>query len=334
MKEKFYTIQEVASMLKVTETAVRNWIYERQTLGAYRVGGAVRISEKELRSFVKKVPQDRRGGSNYIRFCHIAPTAYLDLVKNQEVHLVLAHLVDSDRNYEEFYRGVRGVKIMDNSAFEMFKQNKPMMSSAKLIDLAERVKADYIVLSDYPNESWEKTKKVAEQMIPIVRSAGFKTFYVPQSVAGDLEGYLSSVMWGLNNSDIDLVGISILGAPIAFDVESSNNLQRYLSRYRVFTLLNSRLSDEHFDKIHCLGMVDGPNEIELLKDFAPYIYSWDSSSAVWAGLNGITYDGSPTGLIDGKFEKEVDFAFEFDDTHLDKVTFNMSFIDELCGEKP
>jgi hypothetical protein len=78
-------------------------------------------------------------------------------------------------------------------------------------------------------------------------------------------------------------------------------------------------------KIHFLGMVDGPNEISLVRDF--HIDTWDSSAAVWAGLNGIQFDGSPTGLINGKFEKHVDFTSHFKDTSIAEA--NMKVIDDL-----
>jgi hypothetical protein len=76
-------------------------------------------------------------------------------------------------------------------------------------------------------------------------------------------------------------------------------------------------------------MVDGPNEIKLCKDFK--IDTWDSSAAVWAGLNDITFDSSPTGLINGKFEKEVDFShYSTDITLLQNVRYNISVIEEMC----
>ncbi len=269
-----------------------------------------------------------------INFCHIAPTKYLGEVKGRKTHLVLAHLVESDPVYREFYKNEKGIKIMDNSAFEMFKQNKPMLSSDKLIDLAKLIDADYIVMSDYPGEPWEKTRDKAIEMIPQLKAAGFKTFYVPQSLEHDLAGYLESFFWGMSNPNVDLVGLSILGVPIAFGVESSNNLQRYLSRRHILDLVGVYLNRKsHSKKIHCLGLVDGPNEVRLLKKYAEYIYSWDSSSAVWAGLNGLSYDDSPTGLINGKFEKEVDFDFELDEAdqrYLNLARDNMKYLDRLC----
>ena len=87
-----------------------------------------------------------------IDFCHIAPTAYLSaFTRTNGSHLILAHLVESDPVYCEFYRTLDDgkFKIMDNSAFEMYKQGRPMYDSSKLIEMGHRVQADYIVLSDY-----------------------------------------------------------------------------------------------------------------------------------------------------------------------------------------
>lgn len=73
-------------------------------------------------------------------------------------------------------------------------------------------------------------------------------------------------------------------------------------------------------------MVDGPNEIALVRDFR--IDTWDSSAGVWAGLNGVSFDDSPTGLFDGKFEKHVDFNFKTEDnTLVEMARNNMTYID-------
>jgi len=86
-----------------------------------------------------------------------------------------------------------------------------------------------------------------------------------------------------------------------------------------------QLAAQNGKKIHFLGMVDGPNEISLVRDF--HIDTWDSSAGVWAGLNGIPFDQSPTGLGNGKFEKHVDFEASFEDTSMAKN--NMNYIDYL-----
>lgn len=285
-----------------------------------------------------------------IQFCHIAPTSILDVVTPFNTsHLILAHLVELDQNYREFYENLEvapnSLKIMDNSAFEMYKRGLPMYDSSKLVDMATRCKATTIVMSDYPMEHWTKTRDAAIELIPVFKEKGFDTFYVPQSTLGDLEGYLESVFWAIDNPGIGLIGISILGCPIALGIaeakhgtESDRNdafkLQRYLSRYTIFKHIIARATPEQLAKlskrIHVLGLTDGPAEIELLKDFHQYIYSWDSSSAVWAGICGKQYDNSPTGLMNGKIESEVDFDIDNISKHqLNLVELNINYINNL-----
>ena len=76
-------------------------------------------------------------------------------------------------------------------------------------------------------------------------------------------------------------------------------------------------------------MTEGPNEISLMRGFTDFIDTWDSSAAVWAGLNGIKFDSSPTGLFQGKFAKEVDFDYKVGD-NLRLAKENINYIEELC----
>lgn len=280
-----------------------------------------------------------------IKFCHISPTPHLaSYTATNGAHLILAHLVEEDESYRNFYATLDDgkKKIMDNSAFEMFKQGRPMYDSAKLIDMGKACAADVIVMSDYPKQHWEKTVEAAQAMSDDIHDAGFDTFFVPQSELGDVEGLLKSIDWALENEQhCDMIGLSILACPIALGVNESSHhgegarsdaykLQRFLSRWKILTMLRDRrlLDDRAWKRFHCLGMVDGPNEIELLREFHRFIYSWDSSAAVWAGMNNIVFDGSPTGLMNGKFEKEVDFNAH--STYDDKVNQNINYINKLC----
>jgi len=254
-------------------------------------------------------------------FCHICPgdPHLLDiLVGDREFHLTLAHLVETDKVYTKWYadkcEGLDVVNIMDNSAFEMFKQGRPMYPSDKLIEMGTKVNADYIVMSDYPTEHHSKTIQAAVEMAPQLREAGFGTFFVPQSEIGDIEGLLNAFEWASESEHVDYIGFSILAIPNAFGVEKNNKLQRFLSRWKFMNMLDERgILEKIVDNgkmIHLLGMVDGPNEIELLARYMDLIDTWDSSAAIWAGLNSIKFDNSPTGLVDGKFELEVDFDYK------------------------
>lgn len=275
-------------------------------------------------------------------FCHIVPTPHLNLTDGRRVHLVLAHLIEDDDSYVQYYVDQKEkyncTLIMDNSGFEMYKLNKPMYDPSKLITMADRIKADYIVMTDYPAHDSEWTIKEAEKLAPQFKDAGYKTFFVPQGAVGNIDDLLYSFAWAANHPElIDYIGVSILSAPLAYDVESGNKLQRFVSRLRLMYDLrqNGILSNIVLNqqKIHMLGMVDGPNEILFMEPFAGYINTWDSSAAVWAGLNGLAFDETPTGLRNGKFEEEVDFSFETSDTNLiECCEENMRYIDMLCKE--
>lgn len=287
-----------------------------------------------------------------IQFCHIAPTSLLgEVTKRNKSHLLLAHLVERDEKYATFYKNLEvqdgSEKILDNSMFEMFKAGLPAFDPNKLIEMGKRCKATTIVMSDYPKEHWTKTRDAAIELAPLFKSHGFKTFYVPQSELDDLDGYLDSVFWAIDNPEIDLIGISILGCPIALGINETKHgeenqrndaykLQRYLSRYTIFKHIVERATDEQLERMvnrfHCLGLVDGPNEIDLVRQFHPFIYSWDSSSAVWAGIQNKEYDYSPTGLINGKIESEVDFDYDgYSLDQLRRIDNNITYIDDLIS---
>lgn len=275
-------------------------------------------------------------------FCHISPVPHLDdFAKGRKSHLVLAHLIEEDEEYASWYNHEKTsnpdcVLIMDNSAFERFKQNEPMYPSENLIEMGTRVKADYIVMSDYPAEPGQKTIDKAIQMAPELRAAGFGTFFVPQSVIGDLDDLIEGFRWASTAKEVDYIGVSILAVPNAYGVEKDNKLQRFLSRWAFMHRLEQEgilhTIKQNGKKVHCLGMVDGYREVELLcQPFGQYIDTWDSSAAVWYGLNGIAFDDSPSGALNGKYEVEVDFSRHVTDSSLlDLARENARKIDELC----
>jgi hypothetical protein len=258
--------------------------------------------------------------------CHISPTAHLDdFAKGRKTHLILAHLVEQDPVYAAWYaaeklREPSAVSIMDNGAFEQFKRGEPMYPSSKLIEMGKRVRANYVVMSDYPAEAGIRTIQKAIETSSEIRDAGFGTFFVPQSKIGDVDDLISGFEWAATSEHVDYIGISILAVPNAYGVERGNKLQRFLSRWHFLRILDERgiltLARKNGKKFHMLGMTDGPNEIALVRDYLKYIDTWDSSAAVWAGLNGIAFDDSPTGLIDGKYEVEVDFDLKVSDPEL------------------
>jgi hypothetical protein len=284
-----------------------------------------------------------------INYCHISPVSTLHKVAGYNTHLLLAHLVEENEAYRNFYIDLKkknpGVFYhLDNSAFEKFKRGEEFYNPDKLMDMARLVSANSIVMSDYPKEPSSKTIEAAKTLIPKFKSAGFQTFFCPQSELGDIEGLISSFDWAIKNRDIDFIGVSILACPIALGIneqkyedgsrDESYRMQRYLARWRIFEILRQRgmLDDISTSyRFHCLGMTDGPREIDLLRQYHKHIFSWDSSSPIWHGINNIHYDHSPTGLIKGKYEEEVDFDIEIIDGNIN-IDYNMAMIDSMCGK--
>jgi excisionase family DNA binding protein len=55
---RLYTVPEAAEALRVTEAAVRRWIFERR-LTIVKIGSAVRIEEAEIARFIEAGRQPR-----------------------------------------------------------------------------------------------------------------------------------------------------------------------------------------------------------------------------------------------------------------------------------
>jgi hypothetical protein len=209
-----------------------------------------------------------------------------------------------------------------------------MFPGEKLVELGQKIKADYIVMPDYPGEPQWNTIEAASVYGPIFKEAGFGTFFVPQSEIGDLEGYLEAFAFAATSPLVDYIGISIIGVPNAYGVYN-NPIQQYLSRKMIMSVLHKsgllQVAKKMGKKIHFLGMLDGPNEILEVYPFMNYIDTWDSSAAVWAGINGVGFDNSPTGLINGKIKSHVDFdlPYEYDRERDDLIKSNIKYIDDL-----
>lgn len=53
MSGKVYTVREVAEMLKLSESAIRNWVFNN-TIPYIRIGGAVRFKEETIKEIMEK----------------------------------------------------------------------------------------------------------------------------------------------------------------------------------------------------------------------------------------------------------------------------------------
>lgn len=249
-----------------------------------------------------------------MKFAHIAPIKLTEIgIKNGDFNMVLAHIADGNDYYCELFKKSKLETLLDNGAFEL---GYPYEAD-KMVNLGKRVGADILVLPDYPGSPSEKGWELVEDNIKLYKSRGFKTMFVPQSEPGDVDGYLTSLEKALAHKDIDLIGLSILGCPTAFNKSHTLNIRRHILK------LYSKMENTE-KRFHMLGMLDYPlEEIELVKPYDHMINSWDSSAAVWAGTNGVMLDYNKK-----KFEKSVDFYEDKKFNNFTMILHNIERIDD------
>lgn len=239
------------------------------------------------------------------KFGIIAPVDYLERYASQSnFHLALAHLADTNDRYADFYHKMsqRGdFIVLDNGAFELGESYNP----EKLVSIGNKIAADAIVLPDYPAMHADNTIEAAKNWTPIVKDAGFKTFFAPQSEVGKLEQWIEAYHWGTYNTDIDIIGMSILAIPNAMP-----HIPKAYARVVMTQLLIDRGVFDYTKYHHYLGLNAGPNlELPPLIKLQA-INSCDSSNPVWSGICGQMYTPMcDSFLLTKKIDKHVDFDY-------------------------
>ncbi len=248
-----------------------------------------------------------------IKFMHIAPINHTELgIHESDGNMVLAHIADNSEKYANLFLNSDKETLLDNGAFEL---GVPYEAD-KMVKIGKLVGADIMVLPDYPGEPWTKGWDKVEDDIAKYKVEGFKTMFVPQSILGDTVGYLKGLDKAIKNPGIDFIGLSILGCPTAF-----NTLPKYKIREQILEYVECRYAPKKLAKrFHILGMLDDPlGEITRLTYYKYMINSWDSSAAIWAGLN---YHKLEEGAA--KFSEPVDFDYPIGDFSVSLVLDNIN----------
>jgi len=245
--------------------------------------------------------------NNPIKFAHIAPTEHiLHAAAHSQVHMALQHLtIDSDDNdpteYVKKFKVIAkdgGYIYLDNSQFEM---GKPC-DLVDLINAGHRLEASCLILPD---------GDMSEESIKLVKANGFDVMVIPDGDNLDIQFILA-----LDNPDIDKVGLSYS--------KTSAFLKRHrhscTSRFDFLSGLGTILPNK---KIHLLGGVL-PGEVSLMRPYQDAIYSWDTSLAVWAGLNEINIK-----TMTHKNSESVDFNSEIQWNMI--CDLNISYINTLLN---
>ena len=264
-----------------------------------------------------------------VKYGYISPIKYQHLIpESADFHLILAHLLDN-KEYVDFYKEKikRGdTVILDNSAFEF----KRALSAEEILGFIERsgIKPTYVVAPDYPFEDWKTTMASTLSFIQQVKNEPYKIMAVPQSVKGDVKGWMRSYQQMYDNPDISVIGMSILGIPNAFCTLTGTDDIVFNRIFATQYILENTLVKPGNKWHHYLGLGNGPREILMQRQLG-LMDSCDSSSAFWHGCLNDRFDSSLWGLKHGKSQREVDFNLDYYPANEEPIQHNIDYMENL-----
>lgn len=264
---------------------------------------------------------------------HIVPVSHLDLVKDKEYHLILAHMAFSNKTYKEFYKKqceMGHFVTLDNADFEVGSEFK----KEDLVKLAIDIGVDEVMAPEQYQDG-KKTVELAREFVKYVYKElkGDVPFGIFVVIHGkDLNDYVECYRTVCNLPEVSTVGISIrptrdLTIPEAVQ-SPSPTLQSVYNRIELIR----KLPDKDCKTHHLLGFHDAV-ELYHQKKWS-FIRSADSSSAFVHGSRGIRY--TKRGLPGEKIQELIDFETEVtNEKLLDDIKFNIDVIERWFagGEK-
>lgn len=210
-----------------------------------------------------------------MEFCIISPTAGLErYAVLSKTHLVLRHVYKTDKTYREFYQNRREAGdriILDNGAYE----GETCLESPGML-----LEPQIVVLPDFLLQPWKKTWHAAIHYLDIYydKYPATEFLYIPQSLPGDLHGFIESYQEAVSDRRITWLGI-----PRAMAYAITDNP---LARVEFARMVHR---DHPGLKLHAFGMVNGDiHELPYLAQAG--VTSIDSSAPVWRGWHGYTID--------------------------------------------
>lgn len=271
-----------------------------------------------------------------MRLAFITPTKWINQFGKQgDFQLGLAHLMDRVKinDYERALRDTKQEIILDNSLFE----NHVPEGIDSLLQKALRIKATHFFAPDFLYSA-EKTKAALSNTTYI------KTLQDPKKrvklaavVQGNTESeWLNQYFEFQDNSEVDLIGLSILSIPRCFGPQNKVKLQDYKhidsevtsSRLKLLKFLLATGGNKK--PVHLLGLGESMEDVIFASKYCPFVVSNDSSMAFQSGLFGkrLSRDLS---VPDGKIQEKVNFNLkELTKEQEENIQFNINLIKKQC----
>jgi hypothetical protein len=258
-----------------------------------------------------------------MKICIISPTSHVQAFSTHgDADMVLTHIVlgltdvvtgtntpshdQGDHssfkdNYIEYYRhrAQNGFfTILDNSAYEIGRLEAQSASGQGLgpelvLQAARIIKPSIVICQDILCDS-EATTEATRDFIEFVKKSGefgnFKLMAVPQGK--DEASWLRSYKTLSEMPEIDMLGFSKISIPISFGGNQATPGCVTDARLKCTSIVEQEF--RYKKDVHLLG---GDNHLgrELSKQkYYDWIFSNDSSAAVWYGMHGKEFDSLGT----------------------------------------
>lgn len=237
-----------------------------------------------------------------LELAFIVPTAYIDTYGAEgNFHLVLSHLMDAETPNEYENKMVASSKrlVIDNGCFE---QGIPEEVET-LMQKAIRIKASHVFAPDYLYDA-AMTRNALNRMIEEKKKYESEGIVTPKIAAvcqaNTLSEYLEEYQCLCNQSDVDLIGVSIITVPRVM-----NNKDIDVARKDLLEILNNTIKNHK--PAHLLGLGSSYQDVLFAAENIPWVVSNDTSSCFQNGLHGRMIVGPDLRVEGGKIEDKIDF---------------------------
>ena len=123
-----------------------------------------------------------------MKILNIVPTKFIKEFDNHDgPHMLFAHLVEVDSEYVDSYKSMKGLKIMDNSWWEL-RRDLPVK---ELVEKCWVIKADVLVLPDifYSTDFYKKVENCVKQVRNIDKNLKLMGVVKGYSMEDELETF-------------------------------------------------------------------------------------------------------------------------------------------------
>lgn len=223
------------------------------------------------------------------KIAQIVPVPHLDQIKNNHYHMCLAHLVEQNLEYSNFYRQMSDegkFVLMDNGAAE-----GSQLSVNELLTMYEVINPTEIVLPDTLNDCVDTLRKTLD-FIHKYKVLPYRFMGVPQGK--DFDEWCACVEVMLREPRINSIGVSKFLNIATGQEDIRFHACAYIAKVAIAL-------DRRDIEIHLLGCDEGPGMVGQIQELFPVVRGCDSAFAFIAAQAGVEITDEterPEGEID------------------------------------